>query len=122
MKDWKLWAVILFSGLVGLLLGMTTGILIVEVVGSCLLWLSLFAGLGLIYRRSKRVGTLAYNIALVCAVSGFLLIMVGKITGIQTVEGVGLGLFCLAAIAGVQLQLRRAWEKVKVVDNWRSEG
>ena len=120
MKDWKfvaLWAVILVSGFVGLLLGMTMGIPIVGVVGGYLVWVSFFVGLGLIYRGSKRGRALAYNITLVCAVSGFLLIMVGKITGIQTVEGVGLALFFLAAVVGVQLQLRRAWQKIKVVDN-----
>jgi len=46
MKDWKLWAAILLSGFVGLLLGMTTGILIVELVGGCLVLLSFFTGLG----------------------------------------------------------------------------
>jgi len=57
MKDWKsvaLWAFILISGFLGALLGKTMGIyyssigLIVEVVGSCLVWLCLFVGLGLI--------------------------------------------------------------------------
>jgi len=40
------WVVILLSGLVGLLLGMTTGILTVELVGGCLVLLSFFTGLG----------------------------------------------------------------------------
>ena len=44
--DKVVWAVILLSGLVSLLLGMATGILIVKLVGGCLVLLSFFTGLG----------------------------------------------------------------------------
>ena len=124
MKTWKfvaIWAFILISGLLGLLLGRTMRIPIAEVVGGYLFWGSFFAGLGLVYRRSRRGGALAYNIALACAVSGFLLIIVGKIRIIQTVEGLGIGLFGLAALAGVYTELEKAWENVKVVDKQRLE-
>ena len=40
------WAAILLSGLVCLLLGVATGILIVELVGGCLVLLCFFIGLG----------------------------------------------------------------------------